>query len=213
LKAPSSSLRAGLVQQTNTDDRAANLQKSADAARRCQEQGAELIVFQELHAGLYFCQTEDTTVFDQAETIPGPSTAFFGALARELNCVLVLSLFEQRAPGLCHNTAVVLERDGSIVGKYRKMHIPDDPAYYEKFYFTRTNQPRQAGSTGLLGPMVPRSCPPDGAGRGGIVDLPHRHWLRDHRQPGGTSATARRLDHQPTGARGSAPATKRTPAE
>ena len=129
-------LRVGLVQQRNTSDRDANRERSAAFARRCAADGAQLIVFQELHAGTYFCQTEDTAVFDQAETIPGPSTDYFGALARELGCVLVLSLFEHRAPGLCHNTAVVLETDGTIVGKYRKMHIPDDPAYYEKFYFT-----------------------------------------------------------------------------
>jgi N-carbamoylputrescine amidase len=102
----------------------------------CAKDGAELIVLQELHNGLYFCQTEDTTLFDLAESIPGPSTEIFGALAKELGVVIVLSLFEKRAPGLYHNTAVVLERDGSIAGKYRKMHIPDDPAYYEKFYFT-----------------------------------------------------------------------------
>ncbi|MFT7121054.1 MAG: N-carbamoylputrescine amidase [Neolewinella sp.] len=129
-------LSVGLVQQANSADRAANLAQSASAARRCKAQGAELIIFQELHTGLYFCQTEDTAVFDQAETIPGPSTSFFGDLAKELDCVLVISLFEQRAPGLCHNTAVVIEKDGTIAGKYRKMHIPDDPAYYEKFYFT-----------------------------------------------------------------------------
>jgi N-carbamoylputrescine amidase len=103
--------------------------------RDCARQGAELIVLQELHNSLYFCQTEDPALFDLAEPIPGPSTATFGALARELGVVLVLSLFERRMAGLYHNTAVVLERDGSMAGKYRKMHIPDDPAYYEKFYF------------------------------------------------------------------------------
>lgn len=152
----SSILSVGLVQQANTGDRNANLEKSATAARRCKAAGAELIVFQELHTGLYFCQTEDTEVFDLAETIPGPSTEYFGALARELGCVLVLSLFEQRAPGLCHNTAVVLEKDGSIAGKYRKMHIPDDPAYYEKFYFTPGDlgfSPIQT-SVGKLGVLV-----------------------------------------------------------
>lgn len=152
----SSILSVGLVQQANTGDRNANLEKSATAARRCKAAGAELIVFQELHTGLYFCQTEDTEVFDLAETIPGPSTEYFGALARELDCVLVLSLFEQRAPGLCHNTAVVLEKDGSIAGKYRKMHIPDDPAYYEKFYFTPGDigfSPIQT-SVGKLGVLV-----------------------------------------------------------
>ena len=129
-------LKIGLVQQANSGDRSANLAKSEEGIRQCKKEGAELIVLQELHTGLYFCQTESVDVFDQAEPIPGPSTAYFGSLARELDVVLVLSLFESRAPGLCHNTAVVMERDGSIAGRYRKMHIPDDPAYYEKFYFT-----------------------------------------------------------------------------
>jgi len=129
-------LQIGIVQQANTGNRSANVKKSADEARKCKAEGAELIVFQELHTGRYFCQTEETRVFDQAETIPGPSTEYFGDLARELDCLLIISLFEQRAPGLCHNTAVVIERDGTIAGRYRKMHIPDDPAYYEKFYFT-----------------------------------------------------------------------------
>lgn len=129
-------MKVGLVQQANTADCAANLEKLQRNIRQAAAEGAELVVLQELHNGLYFCQTEDTNVFDQAEPIPGPSTELFGALAKELGIVLVLSLFERRAPGLYHNTAVVLERDGSIAGKYRKMHIPDDPAYYEKFYFT-----------------------------------------------------------------------------
>ena len=129
-------MKVGLVQQANTADRAANIEKLQRNIRQAAAEGAELVVLQELHNGLYFCQTEDTNVFDQAEPIPGPSTELFGALAKELGIVLVLSLFERRAPGLYHNTAVVLERDGSIAGKYRKMHIPDDPAYYEKFYFT-----------------------------------------------------------------------------
>ncbi|WP_020538996.1 carbon-nitrogen hydrolase [Lewinella cohaerens] len=131
-----STLKVGIVQQANTDDRAANVVKSEAGVRQCVAEGAELVVLQELHCGLYFCQTEETVVFDQGETIPGPSTNTFGALAKELGIVLVLSLFEKRAPGLYHNTAVVLEKDGSIAGIYRKMHIPDDPAYYEKFYFT-----------------------------------------------------------------------------
>ena len=129
-------MKVGLVQQANTADRAANIEKLQRHIRQAAAEGAELVVLQELHNGLYFCQTEDTTLFDQAESIPGPSTELFGALAKELGIVLVLSLFERRAPGLYHNTAVVLERDGFIAGKYRKMHIPDDPAYYEKFYFT-----------------------------------------------------------------------------
>jgi Predicted amidohydrolase len=129
-------MRIGIIQQNNTADITANTTNLLESIRACAEQGAELIVLQELHNSLYFCQTEDTSLFDLAETIPGASTELFGALAKELNLVIVLSLFEKRAPGLYHNTAVVLEKDGSIAGKYRKMHIPDDPAYYEKFYFT-----------------------------------------------------------------------------
>lgn len=129
-------MKVGLVQQKNTADIPANIQKLQDNIRKAAAMGAELVVLQELHNGLYFCQTENTEIFNQAETIPGPSTETFGKLAKELGIVLVLSLFERRAPGLYHNTAVVLEKDGSIAGKYRKMHIPDDPAYYEKFYFT-----------------------------------------------------------------------------
>ena len=129
-------MKIGLVQQSNTVDRADNRTRLRAGIRKAASEGAELVVLQELHNGLYFCQVEDTACFDQAEPIPGPSTEEFGALARELGVVLVLSLFERRAPGLYHNTAVVLEKDGTIAGKYRKMHIPDDPAYYEKFYFT-----------------------------------------------------------------------------
>lgn len=129
-------MKVGLVQQKNTADIPANILKLQDNIRKVAAMGAELVVLQELHNGLYFCQTENTEIFNQAEPIPGPSTETFGKLAKELGIVLVLSLFERRAPGLYHNTAVVLEKDGSIAGKYRKMHIPDDPAYYEKFYFT-----------------------------------------------------------------------------
>lgn len=129
-------MRIGLVQQANTADIQGNVERLKANIRRAASDGAELVVLQELHNGLYFCQTEDTRLFDLAEPIPGPSTEAFGELAKELGIVLVLSLFERRVPGLYHNTAVVLERDGSIAGKYRKMHIPDDPAYYEKFYFT-----------------------------------------------------------------------------
>ena len=129
-------MKVALIQQANTADVRSNQERLADKIREAARRGAELVVLQELHNGLYFCQTEDVQVFDQAETIPGPSTDFFGTIAREAGIVLVLSLFEKRAPGLYHNTAVVLERDGTIAGKYRKMHIPDDPAYYEKFYFT-----------------------------------------------------------------------------
>lgn len=129
-------LKIGIVQQSCTENRRANVQKSIAGIRACAEQGAQLVVLQELHTGVYFCQAEDADRFDMAESIPGPSTEEFGQIARELGIVLVTSLFERRAPGIYHNTAVVLEKDGSIAGKYRKMHIPDDPAYYEKFYFT-----------------------------------------------------------------------------
>ncbi len=129
-------MKVGLIQQANTADITANMQKLERNIRAVAKEGAELIVLQELHNGLYFCQTEDVHIFDQAEPIPGKSTEFYGALAKELGVVIVLSLFERRTAGLYHNTSVVLEKDGTIAGKYRKMHIPDDPAYYEKFYFT-----------------------------------------------------------------------------
>ena len=149
-------LRVGLIQQANTADHTDNKARLKIAIRKAAEQGAELIVLQELHNGLYFCQTEDVQIFDQAEPIPGPSTEEFGALAKELGIVLVLSLFERRAAGLYHNTSVVLEKDGTIAGKYRKMHIPDDPAYYEKFYFTPGDlgfEPIET-SVGTLGVLV-----------------------------------------------------------
>ena len=129
-------MKIGIIQQHNTADREDNKQRLAEKIAALAKQGAELIVLQELHNGLYFCQTENVDIFDQAEPIPGPSTEFFGQLAKEHGVVIVTSLFERRAAGLYHNTAVVMEKDGSIAGKYRKMHIPDDPAYYEKFYFT-----------------------------------------------------------------------------
>lgn len=119
-----------------TSDKTENIQKSIEGIKKCASLGAELVVLQELHNSLYFCQTEDTGMFDLAEPIPGPSTEIFSQIAKETGVVLVTSLFEKRAAGLYHNTAVVFEKDGSIAGKYRKMHIPDDPAYYEKFYFT-----------------------------------------------------------------------------
>lgn len=129
-------MKIGLIQQANTPDIEKNKQNLKHKIREVAKQGAQLVVMQELHNSLYFCQIEDPAIFDLAETIPGPSTNEFGELAKELGVVIVLSLFERRAPGLYHNTAVVIEKDGTIAGKYRKMHIPDDPAYYEKFYFT-----------------------------------------------------------------------------
>ena len=149
-------LKIGLIQQANTADLRYNLKKLSENIAAVASHGAELVVLQELHNSLYFCQTEDTRLFDLAEPIPGPSTGFYSELAAMHRVVLVTSLFEKRAPGLYHNTAVVFEKDGSIAGKYRKMHIPDDPAYYEKFYFTPGDigfEPIQT-SVGKLGVQV-----------------------------------------------------------
>ena len=149
-------MKIGIIQQHNTADIANNKSRLAEKIRKLAQQGAELIVLQELHNGLYFCKIEDVNLFNQAEAIPGPSTEFFGALAKELQVVIVTSLFERRSTGLYHNTAVVLEKDGTIAGKYRKMHIPDDPGYYEKFYFTPGDlgfQPIDT-SVGRLGVLV-----------------------------------------------------------
>lgn len=149
-------LRIGIVQQACSDDRDANLRESERQIRAAAQQGAALVLLQELHTSLYFCQHESTELFDLAEPIPGPSTDFLSRLAAELRIVIVGSLFERRASGLYHNTAVVLERDGSLAGRYRKMHIPDDPGYYEKFYFTPGDlgfQPIQT-SLGKLGVLV-----------------------------------------------------------
>ena len=129
-------MKIGIVQQSNTADVKQNIIKLEKNIRKVAQEGADLVVLQEIHNTLYFCQVEDVDNFDLAETIPGESTDRFGKLAKELGVVIVLSLFEKRAAGLYHNTAVVMEKDGTIAGKYRKMHIPDDPAYYEKFYFT-----------------------------------------------------------------------------
>ena len=129
-------MKIGIIQQSCTADVQANKEKLAANIADVAAQGAQLVVLQELHNSLYFCQTENTQLCDLAEPIPGPSTEFYGKIAAKFGIVLVTSLFERRAPGLYHNTAVVFEKDGSIAGTYRKMHIPDDPAYYEKFYFT-----------------------------------------------------------------------------
>ena len=158
-------IKVGIIQQANTKDLRTNLMNLAKSIEACAAHGAQLVVLQELHNSLYFCQTENTQLFDLAEPIPGPSTGFYSELAAANDIVLVTSLFEKRAPGLYHNTAVVFERDGSIAGKYRKMHIPDDPAYYEKFYFTPCDigfEPIQT-SLGKLGVLVcmegSGSCP------------------------------------------------------
>ena len=149
-------MKVGMVQMSCSPDIQANIEKLKKNIRQCAALGAQLVVLQELHNSVYFCQTENASLCDLAEPIPGPSTETFGALAKELGIVLVLSLFERRTAGIYHNTAVVIEKDGSIAGKYRKMHIPDDPCYYEKFYFT----PGDLGfmpietSVGTLGVLV-----------------------------------------------------------
>ncbi|MDR3252689.1 MAG: carbon-nitrogen hydrolase [Tannerella sp.] len=149
-------MKTGIIQQRNLADMDENILRLEQKIGECAAGGAELVVLQELHNSLYFCQTEDTDLFDLAETIPGPSTERFGGIARRYGVVIVTSLFEKRASGLYHNTAAVIEKDGSVAGLYRKMHIPDDPAYYEKFYFT----PGDTGfnpirtSVGCLGVLV-----------------------------------------------------------
>lgn len=151
-----SKLKVGFVQQSCGKSKEENIEKSIAGIRQCAEQGAHLVVLQELHTGIYFCQAEETDLFDMAETIPGSSTEVFSRAAKEHQVVLVTSLFEKRASGLFHNTAVVFDKDGSVAGKYRKMHIPDDPAYYEKFYFTPGDlgfEPIQT-SIGKLGVLV-----------------------------------------------------------
>ena len=149
-------IKVGIIQQSCSPQIEDNLRKLHQNIAQVASQGAELVVLQELHNTPYFCQTEDTNLFDLAETIPGPSTGFYGELAAQYGIVLVTSLFEKRAPGIYHNTAVVFDKDGSVAGKYRKMHIPDDPAYYEKFYFTPGDigfEPIQT-SIGKLGVQV-----------------------------------------------------------
>ncbi len=148
-------LRVGLVQHACTEDYQGNLARSEKGIREACAGGAQLVLLPELHAGVYFCQSEDAARFDQAESIPGPTTERLAHLAKELGVVIVASVFERRAAGLYHNTAVVLERDGRIAGRYRKMHIPDDPGYYEKYYFSPGDQgfvpvETSVGSLGVL---------------------------------------------------------------
>ena len=180
-------LKIGFLQQHNTADTKDNILRLAEGISDLAKRGAQLIVLQELHNSLYFCQTESVDNFDLAEPIPGPSTKLFGELAKQFGVVIVTSLFEKRTPGLYHNTAVVLEKDGSIAGTYRKMHIPDDPAYYEKFYFT----------PGVLGPVVSRGSPSDGPSGCRDTHLPHCHRLRVERHARGAAAPATRLADRP----------------
>ena len=153
-------LKIGMVQQHCTTDIPANIESLKSYIREAASKGAQLVVLQELHNSLYFCQEENARLCDLAEPIPGPSTETFGALAKELGVVLVLSLFERRTPGIYHNTAVVIEADGTIAGKYRKMHIPDDPLFYEKCYFTPGDMgfepiKTSGGTSGIPRPPVP----------------------------------------------------------
>lgn len=200
-------LKIGYLQQHNVADVKTNMQRLADGVRDLAKRGAELVVLQELHNSLYFCQVEDVDNFDLAEPIPGPSTDFYGALARECNVVIVTSLFERRAPGLYHNTAVVMERDGSIAGKYRKMHIPDDPAYYEKFLLhtwrprlpSDSDQRGQTRRTRMLGPVVPGGSPTDGSAGCRTAHLSYGYRLRCIRHRGRAAASARGVDNRAAG--------------
>ena len=175
----------GLVQQSNTDNIEDNRRKLSDNIAECAKKGAQLVVLQELHDSLYFCQIEDVNLFDLAEPIPGSSTDFYSVLAKKHGIVLVTSLFEKRTAGLYHNTAVVFEKDGSIAGKYRKMHIPDDPGFYEKFYFTPGDlgfTPIQT-SVGKLGVLVcwdqwyPEAARLMAIGRSRNAYLPNCNWM------------------------------------
>ena len=171
-------LKIGILQQHNVADRGDNMRRLADGVTSLAQRGAELIVLQELHNSLYFCQVESVDNFDLAEPVPGPSTDFYGQLAKQLNVVIVTSLFERRAPGLYHNTAVVMERDGTIAGIYRKMHIPDVLFYARRPRFSaNTNLCGQTWCARLLGSMVSGSCPSDGIARCGVAYLPHSYRL------------------------------------
>lgn len=198
-------ITVGIIQQQNTGDIADNKKRLKQHIEQCAAKGAQLVVLQELHNSLYFCQTESTDSFDLAESIPGESTEFYSRIAGELHIVLVTSLFERRAAGLYHNTAVVFDTDGSIAGKYRKMHIPDDPAYYENSISPRRfgihphkNLHRYTGGIGMLGSMVSRSSPPHGTAKSRHAHLPYGHRLGKLRHPPRTKATTRRVDYFPT---------------
>ena len=177
-------IKLGYIQQANSACISKNREKLVAKIKRLANDGAQLVVLQELHDSLYFCQTESVDNFDFAIDINGEETGVYSNVAKKCGIVLVTSLFERRAPGLYHNTAVVFEKDGSVAGKYRKMHIPDDPAYYEKFYFTPGDigfEPIQTSvgtwCIGLLGPVVSGSGSIDGIERRRIIDIPHRHRM------------------------------------
>ena len=199
-------ITVGIIQQQNTGDIADNKKRLKQLIEQCAAKGAQLVVLQELHNSLYFCQTESTDTFDLAESIPGESREFDSRIAGELHIVLVTSLFERRAAGLYHNTAVVFDTDGSIAGKYGKMHIPDDPAYYEKFYFT----PGDLGFTpiktsiGTLGVLVcwdqwyPEAARLMALQGADMLIYPTAIGWGKLRHPPRTKATTRRVDYFPT---------------
>lgn len=198
-------ITVGIIQQQNTGRHRRQQKRLKQHIEHAAAKGARLVVLQELHNSLYFCQTESTDNFDLAESIPGESTEFYSRIAGELHIVLVTSLFERRAAGLYHNTAVVFDTDGSIAGKYRKMHIPDDPAYYEKFYFT----PGDLGFTpiktsiGTLGVLVCwdqwyPEAPASWRCKEPTCSLPYGHRLGEFRHPPRTKAATRRVGHFPT---------------
>ena len=204
-------MRVAVIQQQNTADLDANLARSMDKIREAAAQGAQLVMLQELHRSLYFCQSEDTAMFDLAETVPGPSTDALGALARELQVVIVASLFEKRATASTTTPPWCWKATAIWPALYRKMHIPDDPGFYEKFYFTPGDATFNAGhsgftpirtSVGKLGllvcwdQLVSGSGTPDGAGRRRPAALPHRHRLGPHRRAGRAEPPAGRLDHR-----------------
>ena len=180
---PSSKVKVGLLQMASCPDRQGNLEKAREGIRQAAEQGVQILCLQELFQSQYFCQTEDEAFFDLAESIPGPSTEALSALARRHRMAMVVPLFERRAAGVYHNTAVVLDADGALLGSYRKMHIPDDPLYYEKFYFTPGDRGyptfdtllREHRCAGLLGSVVSGGCPTDRPGRGPDPFLSHGH--------------------------------------
>ena len=196
---------AGLVQQRCTEDGIANIEASAAGIRKAAAAGAALVVLQELHLGPYFCQVEDPANFDRAQSIPGPATEALGALARELGVVIVASIFERRTAGIYHNTAVVLDADGSMAGRYRKMHIPDDPGYYEKYYFTPGDLGFHpvAASLGRLGVLVcwdqwyPEAARLMALAGGRPPGLPHRHRVGPQGTRGRRRKDARRLGDHP----------------
>jgi hypothetical protein len=206
-----SKVKVGIVQMSCTADKQQNLQKAIVKVREAAAKGAQIVCLQELFTSLYFCDVEDYDNFKLAEAIPGPSTDELSKVAAELNVVIIASLFEKRAQGLYHNTTAVLDADGSYLGKYRKMHIPDDPGFYEKFYFTPGDLGYKVFNTkfaayrriDLLGPMVPRSSPHYRTYGCRYIILSNRYWLGHHAGRSYQCRAIQRMANHPTLARGS----------